>query len=135
MPISDTAAMIAGMDPVLVPGRFVFRLAEDTVVPFHALASFHEPEGLSLVVPVDEAHHNEPVMRLIRLNVLSDLQGVGLTAAVAGCLASHGIACNVIAAYHHDYLLVPEARAHEAVELLRELQRTTAAAQPLPPPG
>ena len=45
------------------------------------------------------------------LQVHSALDGVGLTAAVAGALAAAGIACNVIAAFHHDHLFVPAARA------------------------
>ncbi len=114
--------MIAGMDPVLEPGTFLFRMAEGDRVPPNALASFREPEGLSLIIPADQPRSGEAVMRLIRLNILSDLEGVGLTAAVSTRLAAHGIACNVVAALHHDYLLVPACRADEALAQLRSLQ-------------
>ena len=122
MPVSDTHAMIAGMDPVLEPGTYLFRMAETDRVPPDALASFREPEGLSLIVPADEPQPGEAVMRLIRLSILSDLEGVGLIAAVSNRLAAHGIACNVVAALHHDYLLVPASRADEAIAQLRALQ-------------
>ena len=60
-------------------------------------------------------------MRQVTLGVFSALDGVGLTAAVAGALAERGIACNVVAALRHDHAFVPEARAEEAVEALRAL--------------
>jgi hypothetical protein len=45
----------------------------------------------------------------------------GLAAAVSGALAAAGIACNVVAAVHHDHLFVPQDRAAEAMEILRAL--------------
>ena len=62
-------------------------------------------------------------MRQISLQVHSSLDGVGLTAAVSGLLAEHGIACNMVAAFHHDHLFVPADRAEEALALLQRLQR------------
>lgn len=46
---------------------------------------------------------------------------MGLTAAVATALADDGIACNVVAGYHHDHLFVPAARAADAMESLVRL--------------
>jgi len=60
-----------------------------------------------------------PVMSHILLGVPSALDGVGLTAAVAETLARAEIACNVVAGLRHDHVLVPEARADEAVDLLK----------------
>ena len=54
----------------------------------------------------------------LTLEVHSSLESVGLTAAVSARLAARGIACNVIAGYHHDHLLVPVARADDAIEAL-----------------
>jgi uncharacterized protein len=56
-------------------------------------------------------------MRQITLQVFSALEGVGLTAAVAGVPADHGFACNMVAACHHDHAFVPGADAGRAVEL------------------
>ena len=39
-------------------------------------------------------------------------------------LADAGIACNMLAGYHHDHLLVPVARAGDAISLLRSLRTT-----------
>ena len=47
----------------------------------------------------------------LTLSIQSSLEAVGLTAAVSARLAERDIACNVLAGYHHDHLLVPVARA------------------------
>jgi hypothetical protein len=53
--------------------------------------------------------------------VHSALDAVGFLALVTGRLAAAGIACNAIAGYHHDHLLVPVARADEAMDVLNAL--------------
>jgi uncharacterized protein len=65
-------------------------------------------------------------MHCITLNVYSALDGVGLTAAVAGALAAEGIACNMIAACHHDHVLVP-ADSGRAMAVLLALQHAAGA--------
>jgi hypothetical protein len=55
---------------------------------------------------------------MITLNVHSSLEAIGLTAAVAGRLALHGISANVVAAYYHDHIFVPTADAERAVVVL-----------------
>ena len=60
-------------------------------------------------------------MRRITLSVHSALDGVGLTAAVAGALAEAGIACNMVAAFHHDHAFVPADDAEPALAVLRAL--------------
>jgi hypothetical protein len=60
-------------------------------------------------------------MRRITLQVNSDLEGVGLTSAVAGALTDQGIPCNVIAALRHDHVFVPEALARRALDTLESL--------------
>jgi len=57
----------------------------------------------------------------ITLTVHSDLQSVGLTAAVSAALAEAQISCNVVAGVHHDHLFVPVARGEEAVAVLKRL--------------
>lgn len=134
-PVSDGPRMIAEMTPELLPGDYVFCTVR---APEHAagligsaLAIFREEEGLSLILPKDRAaaagFPADAVMRCIRLNVYSALDGVGLTAAVAGALAGAGIACNMVAAFHHDHAFVPGDRAEEAVAILVALQAGSAA--------
>jgi hypothetical protein len=62
----------------------------------------------------------------ITLTVHSALEGVGLTAAVSGALAEQGIACNVVAGFHHDHLFVPWERREEALGVLRKVARPAA---------
>ena len=115
MPVSDLRAMLSGMAPVLDARRWGFVLVEASP-PADAFALIREDEGTTAIVP-DEGGD----FARITLTVHSALEGVGLTAAVAGALAERGIACNVVAGFHHDHLFVPRERAEEALEALREL--------------
>ncbi len=123
-PVRDTSAMISGMKPELQPGRYVFCSVPeaDPQLVAQALASYKEPEGMSLILPVDVAAQNglpvQDPMRCITLSVYSALDGVGLTAAAATALAEAEIPCNMVAAYHHDHVFVPESKANEAVAVL-----------------
>jgi hypothetical protein len=74
--------MLAGMAPVLNPGRFRYlTLAGGMPVPEDAVGWFREAEGLSLIVPAEAG--DELPMCWITLTVHSALDGVGLTAAVS----------------------------------------------------
>ena len=128
--------MIAGMRPALLPGQFQFCTLTDVdliarALPF-ALAMFREEEGVSLIIADHKAaEFGLPLgspMRQITLTVFSSLDGVGLTAAIAGMLADHGIACNMVSAYHHDHAFVPAAMADRALSLLAALAAATMAA-------
>lgn len=125
--VRETQAMIAGMDPHLDERTWCFAaLTPDNAAELlgAALATFREDEGVSAIVPAGLAAEGSPVFARITLRVNSDLEGVGLTAAVAGALAEAGIACNMVAALHHDHCFVPRDRAAEALALLAGLQRS-----------
>jgi len=123
----DLQQLLAAMEPRLLPDKYVFCSVaygqEESVAGLPALATFREEEGLSLVLErsLAESHglRYGPVMCCISLGVHSSLEAVGLTAAVAGKLAGLGISANVVAAYFHDHVFVPAARAEEALEALR----------------
>lgn len=89
-------------------------------------AVVREAEAITVVVTVEAALRNGwPVgfeAAWLTLDVHSSLEAVGLTAAVAGVLAESEIPCNVVAGYYHDHLLVPVARADEAMERLTALR-------------
>lgn len=121
MVVSDGAAMIAGMDPELTSGVWVF--VTDPAPEVARLATITEAEGLSAIVPAEDGPAGALPMRRITLRVHSALDGVGLTAAVSGALARAGIACNMVAGHHHDHAFVPAADAERAIELLRDLAR------------
>ena len=61
----------------------------------------------------------------ITLTVNSALDAVGLTAAVATALTNDGIACNVVAGFHHDHLFVPTESAQAAMAALEALAHTS----------
>ena len=126
--ISDRNEMVRSMDPQVVPGIFVFATVpqiESVPDDVGVYSTVREAEGLSVVIAYDDAHRfgpTEPVkLGWITLSVNSSLEGVGLTAAVSGVLAEHGIACNVIAGHHHDHLLVPVGEVDAAIQLLKTL--------------
>lgn len=108
--------MIGGMEPVLQPGRFVYRTLPEA--PADAIGTFREDEGLSVIVP---AGPGEEAYRQITLSVHSALDGVGLTAAVATALTDENIPANVVAAHFHDHVFVPEAMAERALAALQRL--------------
>lgn len=129
MVVRETAAMIAGMSPELASGEFMFCATADPALAQRcaavAVSMFREKEGPSFILPAGEAatlgFARTAPMRQITLNVLSALDGVGLTAAVAGTLAERGIPCNTVAAHYHDHLFVPTDKAEEALSVLLEL--------------
>lgn len=114
-PVSDLAGMLAGMAPVLDARRWRFVLVEGAP-PADGFALIREDEGTTAIVAEDGGDFAR-----ITLMVHSALEGVGLTAAVSGALAEAGIACNVVAGYHHDHLFVPWHRRDEALERLQRL--------------
>lgn len=126
--ISGRKAMIAQMSPHLDEGHYAFIAIKPEIAPLAlgaAIGTFREDEGVTAIVPfelVRELGIEAPgEFARITLQVHSALEGVGLTAAVAGELADHGIACNMVAALHHDHVFVPAARAREALALLVRL--------------
>jgi hypothetical protein len=114
-PIGDLAGMLAGMAPACDARRWAFTLVEGDA-PAAAYAVIREEEGTTAIIP-DEGG----AFARINLMVHSALDGVGLTAAVAGALAAQGIACNVVAGFHHDHLFVPWERREEALAILQRL--------------
>lgn len=116
--------MLAGMAPALDARAWFFVLIEGEP-PADAFAVIREEEGTTAIVPGERA--GAPFAR-ITLTAHSALDGVGLTAAVSAALAGAGIACNVVAGYHHDHLFVPWDRREEALVLLQRLSQHSAAA-------
>ena len=122
----DLNKMLADLKPSLLPGEFVFCSMPGACYGDFAgltpLASMQEPEGLSLVVPLEAADREglryDSAFRCISLGVHSSLDAVGLTAAIAVRLAELDISANVIAACFHDHILVPAGRADEVLSAL-----------------
>ena len=113
--VSDLAGMLAGMAPVLDARRWEFALVAGDP-PADAFAVIREDEGLTAIIADADG-----AFARITLMVHSALDGVGLTAAVSGALAAAGIACNVVAGFHHDHLFVPWERRGEALAILSDI--------------
>ena len=116
-PVSELAAMLAGMAPVLDTRAWYF-VVVDGPPPADAFAVIREAEGTTAIL---SGTRDGPPFARITLTVHSALEGVGLTAAFSGALADAGIACNVVAGYHHDHLFVPWERRSEALAVLERL--------------
>lgn len=117
------------MQPTLNEGVYVFAsVPPDTDTrSLEPIATFRETEGLTLIVEEQRAQKaGLPVLfraAWITLTVHSDLQAVGLTAAVSAALAQAQISCNVVAAAFHDHLFVPVESGDDALAALQQLQR------------
>jgi uncharacterized protein len=123
----DLDALLAGLDPVLHPEVLVWCTVPrgEPVPEVSAFARITEAEGTTLVVPVAVAEElglvHEMPSRRIEMRIHSALEAVGMTAALSTALAAEGISANVVAAFHHDHVLVPAADADRALAVLRSL--------------
>ncbi|MEL7285427.1 MAG: ACT domain-containing protein, partial [Pseudomonadota bacterium] len=86
---------------------------------------FQETEGLTVITAATDATPESNRWAWLQLNVYSDLQAVGFLAEVAKGLATAGIPCNAVAAYHHDHIFVPIERADDAVTAIEALRSQT----------
>ena len=121
---SDLLTLIAQMSPSLDGQVWAFVSVDDVsseYVAEHALATFRETEGTTLIVPWERAEEfevcSEPMAR-ITLNIHSSLEAVGLTAAVSQALASEAISANMVAGFYHDHVFVPQTAGERAVACL-----------------
>ena len=125
----DLETLLRSVDPEVRPGTFVFVVVHEEALldELDPEATIRESEGLTAVVRRERADAlgvpYDYLAAWITLRVHSALDAVGLTATVSSALARAGIACNVIAGYHHDHLLVPADRAADALEALSGLAR------------
>ena len=123
--------LLRSMKPRLTDGVFVFvTIPQGTPIAggIAPIMMFQEAEGLSLIAPREQVEGaGMPYgfsSRMITLDVHSSLEAVGFLAAIAAHLAQAGIAVNVVSAFHHDHLFVPESRAEEAITALLAMARS-----------
>ena len=120
----DLGALLAGLEPERRHGEVVVVAVPDaSALP--ALATVTEEDAVTVVLRRADADRHglqyDWVAAWITLTVHSSWEAVGMTAAVAAALTEAGIACNVLAGYLHDHLLVPVEQADEAIAVLRSL--------------
>lgn len=127
--MTDLAEMLSALDVAARPDSYIFvTVPAGSSALGAADAMIVEDEAITLVITVKRAreHGLELGTRFawLTLTVHSSLEAVGLTAAFSGALAGSGVSCNVLAGFHHDHLLVPEADRDRAISVLRELRGT-----------
>jgi hypothetical protein len=122
---TDLTTLIRSMSPRLQPSIFVFVSTHARHEDLHPIMTFRETEGTTMIVPRDQATAAGLLAtfpsRMITLQIASSLEAVGFLAAITAELAKAGIAVNPVSAFHHDHLFVPEARAEEAMTILRAM--------------
>jgi len=127
--MTDLDEMLRTLTVSVRPQRYTFITVETGTAPplgEGVEAVIREDEADTIVATVERAaaegwpHHF--VAAWLTLDVHSALEAVGLTAAFSAALAAAGIPCNVLAAYHHDHVLIPADRADEAVTALESLR-------------
>ncbi len=120
--VRDLKALLLGLKPKLGARAWIFvALDEGALIPATAFATVREEEGLCAVLPAEVGAPGEPRFARITLQVNSDLEAVGLTAAVATALAASGLACNMIAGLNHDHVFVPWDQRGDALKVLEKL--------------
>ena len=121
---TDLDLMLATLAVQRRPGVFTYIAVEVPTTGLIAAAHAVIKEGrlTTIVLPVEAAERagQKPTGQFawLTLTVQSSLDAVGLTAAISARLTAVDISCNVLAGYHHDHLLVPVDRAHEAIAAL-----------------
>lgn len=120
--VTDLKALLVGMDPRLSELAWTFQPVTDArFMPEGAFAVIREEEGPCAILPTQADPADEPRFARISLHIHSDLEAVGLTAAVSNALADAGIACNVVAGLRHDHLFVPWDIRDVAMAVLGQL--------------
>ena len=123
------------LKPIAAQGKYFFGVFPESqlmgiagYLPYLA-AIVREKEGITAVF---EEAAKEPLLAysekkfegpfvLITLSTATDLQAVGITAAVSSALAKEKIAANVFAGYYHDHLLVPYGMKDKAIAVIEKL--------------
>ena len=124
--VSDLATLLATLTVSQRPGEFcVATVPLDTTLGDGVESLIIEDEAITAICTTDRAaaegwDYDFPCAWLT-LDVYSALEAIGLTAAVAKVLTDADVPCNVIAARHHDHILVPTERADDATEHIQSL--------------
>lgn len=126
---TDLKLLLQAMEPKLNAGKFVYCTVESTksAVALDPLCMFQETEGVTIILPKEQADDASipysVICAWITLTIHSSLEAVGLTAEVSKALTEANISCNVVAAYYHDHLFVPEKDAQAAMLALQKLTK------------
>jgi uncharacterized protein len=134
--LTDLAAILATLDPELLPEEYVFaslpgaKLAD--IAPLEPIGGFQEPEGLTVILTRENAVQHALTfaltLRCITLHAHSDLAAVGLTAVFSTRLAEESISANIVSGFFHDHIFVPAVDAERALRAIQSLQNSARSA-------
>ncbi|MFW9848891.1 MAG: ACT domain-containing protein [Candidatus Thorarchaeota archaeon] len=129
---TDLSKLIQEMKPEIRQIELVFctlpwdDIPQTTIDP---LLLFKEVEGMTIILPKAKARQLgfsfENTWTWIELSVHSSLDAVGFIAAVTHALAEADISVNVVSAFNHDHLFVPDKQAKKAIKVLEEMIRNS----------
>ena len=117
----DLTKLLAGLDVIQHDGVWEFVTGTQEDVP-GSVMKFKEREGWTHIVPAHRSAGEDKRFVWLELAVHSDLNAVGFLAIISNALADVGVPCNVIAAFYHDHVFVPEEKAETAIKALVDLR-------------
>ena len=129
---SDLSTLLSTLEVIRRDGVWRFETIDKDVASWADLVNlrqvrdiamlFQESEGLTVITSADDETPQDNRWAWLELSVYSDLQAVGFLAKVAAALSEAGVPCNAVAAYHHDHIFVPEAKAEIAIAAIEALR-------------
>ena len=127
---SDLVKLLQTMQPRLFEAEYGYGYlprGQGLAAGFTPFATVSEAEGLSVIAPLADLVAAgiacDDGWARISLGNHSDLQAVGLTAAISTALTDVGISANVIAGYFHDHVFVQWHRRADAMQVLSQLSK------------
>jgi uncharacterized protein len=126
---TNIALLLKNMTPKLNEGEYVFctLLSIGSLNTEDIIGTFKEEEGWTVILTkllADKLNYKYSyIVSWITLTVHSSLEAVGLTAAFSQALADASISCNIVAAYYHDHIFVPQQDADKAMKALMQLSK------------
>lgn len=120
MSVHDLGELLATLKVVRHPGVWMFE-STPSAPASDAIMMFREREGVTMIRPADDTAETDNLWVWLELAVYSALNAVGFMAAIAEALKQADVPCNAVAAYHHDHVFVPLAKAEAAIEALEAL--------------
>ena len=125
----DPGRRVVHLSATQRPGKWCVVTGAEVPPEIYVAATISESEGLTTVISVGDAQRLgiDPafIAAWLTVDAQTSLTAIGLTAALASALARVGIACNVLAGYHHDHLLVPYERARQAIGIIDSLDASS----------
>jgi hypothetical protein len=125
----DLETLLRSMSPKLSKSQFVFcNISPDrlSTMKVELLFVFKEKEGVTIIIEKWQAESEsldyDNVWSWIALTVHFSLSAVGFLATITAKLSENSISVNVVSAYFHDHLFVPQEKASLAMQVLNDLQ-------------